>query len=49
MKKLPKGIRRRGNKLVAYLTFPDGSFQLRSCGNLPPGRAATAPQMASGD
>jgi integrase len=32
--KLPRGIRRRGKKLYAYLTFPDGTFQLRVIGNV---------------
>ena len=30
--KLPRGIRRRGNSLYVYLTFPDGNFELRSLG-----------------
>jgi integrase len=40
-KKLPEGIRRRGkrNHLYAYLTFPDGKFELRSCRNLTPAQA----------
>jgi integrase len=32
--KLPRGIRRRGSSLVAYLTKNDGSFELRSIGNV---------------
>jgi integrase len=31
---LPRGIRRRGPSLVAYLTFPDGSFELRTIGRV---------------
>jgi len=32
--KLPRGIRQRGNSLVAYLTKTDGSFVLRTIGNV---------------
>ena len=32
--KLPRGIRRRGSSLYAYLTLPDGRFQLRAIGNV---------------
>jgi integrase len=31
---LPRGLRRRGNSLVAYLTKTDGSFELRTIGNV---------------
>jgi integrase len=31
---LPRGIRRRGSSLIAYLTHPDGKFELRSIGNV---------------
>lgn len=31
---LPRGIRRRGTSLVAYLTKTDGSFELRTIGNV---------------
>ncbi|MFZ1975490.1 MAG: site-specific integrase [Candidatus Acidiferrales bacterium] len=31
---LPRGIRRRGPSLVAYLTKADGSFELRTIGNV---------------
>jgi hypothetical protein len=34
--KLPRGIRRRGQSLYAYLTFPDGTFKLRCIGNVTP-------------
>jgi integrase len=33
-KKLPRGIRRRGNSLVIYLTHPDGKAERRSLGNI---------------
>src|SRR5579871_6403880 len=32
--KLPRGIRRRGHSLVAYLTHSDGKFELRTLGNV---------------
>jgi integrase len=31
---LPRGIRRRGSSLVAYLTKTDGAFELRTIGNV---------------
>lgn len=37
--KLPRGIRRRGNSLVVYLTFPDGHAERRSLGNVSVGMA----------
>jgi integrase len=38
--KLPRGIRRRGRKLVAYLTHPGSKFELRSVGHMGPKAAA---------
>lgn len=33
-KRLPRGIRQRGSSLYAYLTLPDGKFELRSIGHV---------------
>ncbi len=37
--RLPRGIRRRGDSLVIYLTHPDGSAERRSLGNVSIGTA----------